>query len=356
MIYTEEHWHTLDRSDRFQFVFELAMFIANAQSQGKSPIGEESWDIVKPNFKSVYGRAKYLYCDSRAIRDPEHIKFLKDYSINFYEAHQDHQQYDELVEVANTWVSKHLTIGSDLQLIPMASTRNALMEFLQKHNARQVRIHQQEYWNKTQLRHYSVDPVYFDDVTQISDKDCVVLTLPLHGTFSLPEWTHELFARCSMLGVPVFIDCCWAWLQHSFHLDLRHDCIDTVTCTLGKLFPIEGYRNGFKFVKTSKVAKYDTLYSTNRLGNRLLIDIMREFPADHVVKKYAEPQRFWCNKLGLSVGNSVHNLIGSDDLLWYSEHRMLADDGVDQRMFNIAPLLENHQMLLDYIGNHEGSL
>lgn len=355
MIYTEEHWHTLDRSDRFQFVFELAMFIANAQSQGKAPIGEESWDIVKPNFKSVYARAKYLYCDARAIRDPEHIKFIQDYKINFYEAHQDHGQYDELVEVASGWVANHLTIGDNLQLIPMSSTRNALLEFLQKNNKRQVRIHQQEYWNKTHLNHYSVEPTYFEDPAQISDNDCVLLTLPLHGTYSVPEWVDDLFEKCSNNGVPVFIDCCWAWLQHKFHLDLIHDCIDTVTCTMGKLFPIEGYRNGFKFVKKSKVAKYDMLYSTNRLGNRFLIDIMRRFPADHVVKKYTQPQQFWSSRLKLNIGNSVHNLKGADDLLWYSEHRMLANDGVDQMVFNIVPLLENHDLLIDYSGNQEGS-
>ena len=80
MIYTEEHWNTLKRSDRFNFVFELALLISNAQSQGKVQRGESTWDKVDSNFQSVYGRAKYLYCDTRAIRDPEYVQFLEQYT------------------------------------------------------------------------------------------------------------------------------------------------------------------------------------------------------------------------------------------------------------------------------------
>jgi hypothetical protein len=352
-MFTEEHWHTLERSRRFESIFELAMLISNAQSQGKAHLGEEKWDHVEQNFKSVYGRAKYLFCGTRAMRDQEYIDFLKEYKINFYDTHQDHFQYDELVEVAHGWVAGHLDISESLQLIPMTSTRNALLEFLQKNNDRRVRIHQQEYWNMTQLKHYSVNPVYFTEPIDISDGDCVIVTLPLHGIFELPDWTYELFDACDKKGVPVFIDCCWAWLQHNFNLRLNHECIDTVTCTLGKLFPIEGYRNGFKFVKRKNVAKYDMLYSSNRLGNRMLIDIMRRFPADHLVSKYKGKQKFWGEKLGLPVTHSVLNCHGADDLLWYSTHRVLANDGLNQKLFSIVPLLENHQMLVDYINEKD---
>ena len=353
MLFTEEHWHTLKRSRRFESLFELAMLISNAQSTGKAYSGEESWHHVQQNFKSVYGRAKYLFCGIKAIRDQEHIDFLKQYNINFYDTHQNHLLYDELVEVAHVWVSGHLDLDDSLQLIPMASTRNALLEFLQKNNGRKVRIHQQEYWNMTHLRHYSVAPVYFVDPEDINEGDCVIISLPLHGISKLPDWTYELFDACDRKGVPVFIDCCWAWLQHNFNLRLKHDCIDTVACTLGKFFPIEGYRSGFKFVKKQKVAKYDMLYSNNRLGIRLLIDMMRRFPADRLVAKYKDKQKFWSEKLHLSMTDSVHNCHGAEDLLWYSEHRMLANDGLNQKFFNLIPLLENHQMLVDYIDENE---
>lgn len=349
MIYTEEHWTTLKRSSRFDFLFEIALLIANAQSHGKAYRGEEKWDKVEQNFQSVYGRAKYLYCDTRALRDPEHVSFLKDYSVNIYDTHQDYNQYDELVQTVEQWVKGHLTLSTDLQVIPMTSTRNAVIEFLQKNNDRTVRIHQQEYWNKTQLSHYSANPVYFDSPGEISEKDCVIITLPLHGTYDMPGWIESLFATCSAKNVPVFIDCCWAWLQHSFNLDLNHDCIDTVTCTLGKLFPIEGFRNGFKFSKRNTVTKYDTLYSTNRFGNRLLIDLMNKFPADHLVKKYKPLQEFWCNKLGLAPTPSVHNSYCGEDLIWFNEHRMLAVDGLNQNLLQLIPLFENHDMIINYL-------
>ena len=349
MIYTEEHWTTLERSKRFNFLFEIALLIANAQSQGKAYRGEEKWDKVEQNFQSVYGRAKYLYCDTRALRDPDHVSFLKQHKINIYDTHQDYNQYDELVQTVEGWVKNHLVLSDKLQVIPMTSTRNAVIEFLQKNNKRRVRIHQQEYWNKTQLSHYAVDPIYFQDPDEILENDCVIITLPLHGTYRMPEWAQSLFETCTKKNVPVFIDCCWAWLQHEFLLDLNHECIDTVSCTLGKLFPIEGFRNGFKFSKRSTVSKYDTLYSTNRFGNRLLIDLMNKFPADHLVKKYKPLQEYWCNKLGLVPTPSVHNAYCGKDLIWFNEHRMLAVDGLNQNLLQLIPLYENHEMIINYL-------
>ena len=76
MIYTETHWNTLTRSPRFQFLFEIAMLIGTAQSQNKAPRGERDWDRITTDFKSIYGRAKHLYCDVRALRDPEHTDCL----------------------------------------------------------------------------------------------------------------------------------------------------------------------------------------------------------------------------------------------------------------------------------------
>jgi hypothetical protein len=349
MIYTEEHWNTLKRSKRFDLLFELAMLISNAQSIGKVNRGESTWDKVEQNFQSVYGRAKYLYCDTRAIRDPEFVDFLDSYKVNFYEVHQDFDQYDELVATAADWVKDHLILSTDMQLLPMPSTRDALIEFLQKNNHRKVRIHQQEYWNKTQLAHYNTDSEYFHDPDDISVGDCVVITLPLHGNYTLPGWVSSLFETCSKKDVPVFIDTCWAWLQHSFQLNLEYPCIHTVTCTLGKMFPIESFRNGFKYVRKENIKKYDIQYSTNRMGNRILIDLMKEFPADYLVKKYTDKQKYWAEKLQMIPTPSVHNCYCDDDLFWYSEHRMLVHDGVTQNVFSIIPLLENHQILVDYI-------
>lgn len=349
MKYTEEHWNTLKRSKRFDFLFELALLISNAQSLGKAHRGERTWDKIEKNFQSVYGKAKYLYCDTRAIRDPEYVSFLNEYKLNFYETHQDYDQYEKLVETAEHWVRNHFVLSQHLQVLPMASTRDALVEFLQKNNDRSLRIHKEEYWNKTFLAHYRANAEYFITPDDINENDCVVITLPLHGNFSVPVWIKQMFEICSKKNVPVFVDCCWAWLQHNFSLDLNYECIETVSCTLGKMFPIEGFRNGFKFVKKRNIKKFDTFYSTNRIGNQLLIDLMNRFPADHTVKKYKNLQKFWCDKLGMVATPSVHNCYCDDDLLWYSEHRMLVDDGVYQKVFSLITLLENHQMITRYL-------
>ena len=349
MIYTETHWNTLTRSPRFQFLFEIAMLISIAQSQNKAPRGERDWDRISNDFKSIYGRAKHLYCDVRALRDPEHIDFLKNYKMDLYKVHQNLDQHNELVDVATKWTGNHLYLGDNLSLLSMPSTRNAVIEFLQKNKERTVRIHQQEYWNKSHLKHYKVDAKYFVNPDDIKENDCIIISVPLHGTYERPEWIYDLFKKCSSINVPILVDACWAWFQHDFFLDLNYDCIDTVTCTLGKLFPIEGFRQGFKFTKTKDISKYDVMYSTNRFGNQLLIDLMRKFPANDIVKKYSDKQDFWCKKLGLEKTKSIHNAHSGDDLLWYAEHKHLVEDGVNQNLLNLVPLLENHELVVAFL-------
>ena len=90
--------------------------------------------------------------------------------------------------------------------------------------------------------------MYFNNPDDIAQNDCVVISVPLHGTYEKPKWIYDLFKACSKINVPIFVDVCWAWFQRDFFLDLNYDCVDTVTCTLGKLFPIEGFRQGFKSV------------------------------------------------------------------------------------------------------------
>ena len=349
MIYTEEQWNTLERSNKFQFLFEVAMFIAVAQSQGKAPRGEREWDRINNDFPSIYGRAKHLWCDVRAIRDPEQVSFLKDYKLNLYEAHQDLDQVPILRETAVDWMMPRVRLGEHLELVPMPSTKNALVEFLYKNKARRVRINQQEYWNKSHLRSINAESQYFVDPDDLTENDCVVMSLPLHGTYTVPTWLDHLFNTCENKNIPVFLDLCWVWFQHEIMLDLTSSCIDTVTCTLGKAFPIEGFRQGFKFVRKANLTKYDTTYSTNRFGNRLLIDLMKRFPCDYLVKKYTEKQDYWCSRLGLQKTESVHNAVASDDLLWYAEHKHLVHDGVNQKFLNLIPLYENHDMVKDFI-------
>ena len=349
MIYTEEHWNTLKRSNRFQFLFEIAMFISVAQSKGLAPRGEREWDRIGNDFESIYGRAKHLWCDVRAIRDPEHVLFLQQYNINLYEAHQDLDQIYRLKETAVKWMSPRVKIGEHLELTPMPSTKNALIEFLYKNKERRIRIHQQEYWNKTHLQSMIITAEYFINPDDLQDNDCIVMSLPLHGTYDVPSWIDDLFAVCEKKNIPVFLDLCWVWFQHDVLLELKSPSIDTVTCTLGKAFPIEGFRQGFKFVTKGHLSKYDTTYSTNRFGNQLLIDLMLQFPCDDLIKKYSAKQDYWCSRLGLAKTNSVHNAIASDDLLWYAEHKHLVGDGVNQNFLNLIPLYENHEMVINFI-------
>ena len=75
----------------------------------------------------------------------------------------------------------------------------------------------------------------------------------------------------------------------------------------------------------------------------------RQTELEEIAKKYKDKQTFWCNKLNLQSSNCVYHAELTEDLLWYCENKRLAIDGVSQKVFNLVPLLENHDLLVNYL-------
>ena len=59
--------------------------------------------------------AKHLYCDGRAIRDPEHVEFLSNYKLDLYKTHQNIDQTLDLEQVANNWLQNYVSLGTNFK-------------------------------------------------------------------------------------------------------------------------------------------------------------------------------------------------------------------------------------------------
>ena len=110
MKYTEEHWTGLKRSKTFDFLLESAILICNSQQQQKSPMGDQHWDHNDGSWEGIYGKARNLYCDPRAIRDQELIKFYNNYNRNILESSNDINLQKKLNTNKSPQIHKYIPI------------------------------------------------------------------------------------------------------------------------------------------------------------------------------------------------------------------------------------------------------
>ena len=106
------------------------------------------------------------------------------------------------------------------------------------------------------------------------------------------------------------------------HLDLSYKCIQTITTSLSKVFPVEHYRIGIRLERElyddTLVAynqnDYVNLYSIN-IGHELI----RKFHNKWLYTKYQDKQADECKKLGLDISECV--IFGLDKNEKYPEYK-----------------------------------
>ena len=133
-------------------------------------------------------------------------------------------------------------------------------------------------------------------------------------------------------------------------IDLSADCIDQITFSFSKTFPVQCAKIAVRMCKTKpqdpmQMSNDENI--CNRLSAGLALDIIQKFPVDYNVKKYLDRQTYWCNRLGLKQTRVVHFGLGddytsfgrSDSAAWCSPFNE------QQNRYNLGMLYENENLL-----------
>jgi hypothetical protein len=240
------------------------------------------------------------YKGSRAVINEEVLNFLKNLNNNIIKPVDFLQNYKQWIASVHSVVGwnkfKHLCFSN--------GTTEAFDKFYFRHLNRKLRLLRGEYYYHQIVakNHYGYFE-WLEDISTLSKNDVLVMSVPFADTGIVPFDLYHILDRCEELEVPVLLDLAYINLSIGLELNLDYKCIDTITSSLSKVFPVSQYRIGIrlqqKLIDDTMLAynenQYINLHSLN-IGQSLIDG----YPADYSFKKYREQQITLCKELSIT--------------------------------------------------------
>ena len=195
-------------------------------------------------------------------------------------------------------------------------TTTAISEFISRHHRRRLRMFADDFLlTKILSKTYQHKLKYIED-GPITKNDCVVTSLPFTGNGGIHPLFDRLLDQCDNLDVPVLIDGAYFGISKDITYPLYRKCIKEFTTSHSKNFGVQDLRIGIRF---SKKFIDDALNVPvqmgdchNKLGACIGINLMKQFPADYIVKKYSNKYNKICQTNNFTTTNTITLALGND--------------------------------------------
>jgi histidinol-phosphate/aromatic aminotransferase/cobyric acid decarboxylase-like protein len=156
-------------------------------------------------------------------------------------------------------------------------------------------------------KRYFKESTYIDDDILITQDDVVVMSVPFSDTGSVPKNYTKIMEACESLKVPVLLDMAYINLAIDLQINVDYQCIDTITTSLSKVFPVAYSRIGMRMQRENLDDTLDA-YEQNSYLNTHSVNIghalIKKYEADYSYHKYREQQLSFCNMLDLTPSDS----------------------------------------------------
>lgn len=222
------------------------------------------------------------------------------------------------------WIkSTKLNNVTGLEQFPYAAycngTTEAFDKFYMKNNKRRFRCFKGEYvYHQIAWRNW--DWKFIEDA-ELSSNDAVVISLPFSDTGNEHAQMQAVLEKCTLLGIPVLVDCVYFGVCSNIDFDFTHKCITDVTFSLSKAFPVAYARIGMRLTRIDDddaLLMVHKIGYTNRIGAAIGLKMLEQYSPDYIVNTYLKKQIELCNTLGVVPSNTV--LFGIDTLNKYPEY------------------------------------
>ena len=184
----------------------------------------------------------------------------------------------------------------------------AFDKFYLKNKNRNLRYFKGEY-----MYHAAIGKSYFDNVVLLDDapltsNDVVVISLPFADSGEEHPRMDEVLSKCSELGVPVLIDCCYFGACANLTMNFNYQCITDITFSLAKSFPVGFMRVGMRLTRednSDPLFVYNKNNYINRLSSAVGLELLNRYSADYNYNTYRETQEQFCEQLGVNPSKCV---------------------------------------------------
>lgn len=210
--------------------------------------------------------------------------------------------------------------------------------YIRYRNAKRLRIKKGDYFYHSMMHRlwYSDRFAWLDD-DDIREGDVLVVSVPFSQTGDVPEDLEDILNDCDNKSVPVLLDMAYLNIAKGLEINLEHPCIEYITSSLSKVFPLELSRVGIRLQRNKFE---DQLYVINEDGYNYInlqncyvaTQLMNKFPADYIYDKYLPKQKEYCDTLDLTPSKCV--IFGLDSKQKHTEYKRREDDEMARLCFS----------------------
>ena len=210
--------------------------------------------------------------------------------------------------------------------------------YVRYRNAKRLRIKKGDYFYHSMMQKlwYGDNFAWLDD-DKIQEGDVLIISVPFAQTGDVPDNLENILNECDEKSVPVLLDMAYLNISNGLEINLDHPCIEYVTSSLSKTFPVELNRIGIRLQKTKFE---DQLYVINEDGYNYInlqncyvaTQLMDRFPADYIYKKYLPKQQQYCKELDLTPSKCV--IFGLDKKQKHTQYKRRQDDVMARLCFS----------------------
>ena len=107
---------------------------------------------------------------------------------------------------------------------------------------------------------------------------------------------NKILDKCDSLGVPLLLDMAYINISEGININLEHDCIEALTTSLSKVFPLGYVRVGMRMKKENIDDGLDMTTSSdwvNKLGIGMSNYVLEQFDSSFIINKYRQQQHVW---------------------------------------------------------------
>ena len=270
------------------------------------------------------------YRGGRALQDHNVTAELEDfcksteYWNGFFKADGDAGLHNVFISCMVDWIQdnkRNNVIGLDhFHFATMTNgTSEAFQMFMMRHNNRHFRFFKGDF-----MMHKVASNVmgnkwgWIHNADEIKVGQAVIISCPFSDFGAEHEQMEEMLNTCDRLNVPVLIDMAYFGMCHDIEIDLTHKCIEEVTFSLGKTFPIIGARAGIRLQK--KQVDDAVLFANqhgivNNFGALIGITCVESWSSDYIVAKYKQSQLAVCDALNVKPSKCII-FATSEDEIW----------------------------------------
>jgi hypothetical protein len=283
------------------------------------------------NLKSKpYGGAWSIH-DNQVVehRDMAMMQFVKDQGA----LNHDKVKNDYLNTYKEWMFSTHNAEGHrqyDQMCYTHGTTETFSQFYIRYRNARRLRIKKGDYFYHSMMhRLWYGDRFAWLDDDEIKEGDVLVISVPFSQTGDVPGNLEDILNECDKKSVPVLLDLAYINIAKGLDINLEHPCIEYITSSLSKVFPLELNRVGIRLQKNKFE---DQLYVINEDGYNYIniqncyvaTKLMQQFPADYIYNKYLLKQKQYCEELDLVPSKCV--IFGLDYKEKHTQYKRRDDD------------------------------